>query len=124
MGKKRRAVKYSNSIRVDRREWRHSMPQMCMHCDWDEKPKLLEVHEIERRSQAVNRWWHRCQGLLLCHACHSGIYDSMPHARQLAVKYLKDPEHYDLEAWLKIKPRPSTYVTEEEVMREVRDLLS
>jgi hypothetical protein len=118
---KRRAVSYYNSIKVCRREWKHSRPRRCMSCmevfPWDR----LEVHEIERRSMASNKWWpitdegRHCNGLLLCRECHSGQFATMPHAKQLALKAVMDPENYDLQAWLDIKPRPSTYATQEEV---------
>lgn len=42
----------------------------------------------------------------------------MPHAQQLAFKMLRDPEHYDLEEWLRIRDpelRAPERVTQQEV---------
>lgn len=112
------AEQYKRSVRADRHAWRDEMPQKCMHCGrkfvgfrWP------EIHEIERKSQAPLNWWHRCNGLVLCNPCHSEFGDARlwPHARQLALKRRMDPTHFDLKAWLQIKPRPSTYVTEKEI---------
>jgi hypothetical protein len=64
---------------------------------------LLDVHEIERRSQAPGHWAHRCNYLLLCRECHTGPFDSMPHAEQLAYKLLWDTMHFDLERWLRLR---------------------
>jgi hypothetical protein len=63
----------------------------------------LEIHEIERRSAAPNRWWSPCNALLLCPKCHATDFAAMPHARQLAIKLVKDPEDFDLDEWLLIK---------------------
>ena len=61
------------------------------------------MHEIERRSAAPNNWWHPCNALLLCNRCHSGVFAAMPHAAQLAVKLVADPDDFDLNEWLLIK---------------------
>lgn len=50
---------------------------------------------------------------------------AMPHARQLAYKYIHDILHYDLEEWLRIKDpelRAPNRVTEDEVMEHVYSL--
>lgn len=120
------AQQYYASIKADRDAWRQSQPQRCMRClrapgkvyAGRETILWLEVHEIEHRSQAPNNWWHRCSALLLCHYCHPKMGGKeWPHARQLALKYRMDPANYDLAAWLAIKPRPDTYVTEDEIRR-------
>ena len=51
---------------------------------------------------------------------------AMPHAKQLAYKYIHDILHYDLEAWLRIKDpdlRAPNRVTEDEVMEYVYELV-
>lgn len=63
----------------------------------------LEVHEVERRSQAPTRWKHTCNYLLLCANCHGREFDSMPHAKQLAHKLYWDAGCFDLDAWLRLK---------------------
>lgn len=112
------AQQYYRSIRKDREAWREEMPPRCMKClkkfdDW----RWSEIHEIEKRSQAPNNWWARCSAILLCNPCHWEMDDAAewPHAKQLAIKWLRDPENFDLDAWLAIKPRPDSYVTVEEI---------
>lgn len=65
----------------------------------------LSVHEIERRSHASHSWGDQCNFLLLCHACHSTVFATAPHAMQLAVKWIADRENYDLEQWLRIRDK-------------------
>lgn len=113
------AQQYYRSIRKDREAWRDEMPPRCMRCrkkfdDW----RWSEIHEIEKRSQAPKSWARRCNYLLLCNPCHWGMDEpEWTHARQLALKRRMDPEHFDLVAWLAIKPRPATYVTMDEIRR-------
>lgn len=108
---------YAQRVSASRKKWRESQPQRCMNCG---SRRWLEVHEIERKAQAPRAWGHVANYLLLCAACHHGEFDTMSHSQQLALKWLKDREHYDLEQWLSLKPRPSTYVTQEEVSAHVR----
>ena len=82
------------------------MPPQCMICGWQESsaPDIwLETHEIERRSHAPGRWAHRCNYLLLCNRCHHERIPLMGHAEQLAYKLRCDPEHFDLDAWLRLR---------------------
>ena len=65
------------------------------------------------------KWGHRCNYLILCHSCHAGPFASMPHAKQLAVKKAKDPQNYDLAAWIELSGKAETYVTEEDVTDEL-----
>lgn len=51
---------------------------------------------------------------------------AMPHAKQLAYKYIRDVENYDLEAWLRVKDpslRAPNRVTEDEVMDAVKEIV-
>lgn len=100
-----------------------------MYCKCERPPIKLDVHEIERKSHATNRWWKitdhgkHVNGLKLCRTCHMEHFDTMLHAKQLAIKLIEDPDNFDLDAWLSIKPRPSTYVTMSEIMEYVKELI-
>lgn len=95
---------YARKVRPERQSWRESMRPECMYCYRAEYGGTwLEVHEIERKSQAAGRWGERCNYLLLCPSCHATHFASMPHARQLAVKLINDPKHFCLASWLRIK---------------------
>lgn len=114
------AKRYYRLIEKDRYAWRDEMRPRCMKCfkkfdGW----RWPEIHEIEKRSQAPLSWGKRCNYLLICHPCHEEFHENAEwtHAQQLAIKLRMDPKHYDLAAWLAIKPRPETYVTEDEVRR-------
>lgn len=103
-----RSTEYYRESRDDRMSWRDSMPQRCMVCGWTMGKSIgpavwLEVHEIQPRSQAAGRWAHHSNYLLTCNHCHANTLASMPHAEQLAIKLVKDADHFDLDAWLRIK---------------------
>lgn len=97
-----KAEEYEQSVRDDRNSWRDEMPQRCMQCGSANAWPGLQVHEIERRSHAPGRWWHRCNALLVCEKCHAGVFASCDVAYELAVKLVRDPLHFDLDTWLRI----------------------
>ena len=103
MGKART---YYIENRVARIEWRLSVAESCMVCQWSEERcgfRWLETHEIERRSHAAGRWAHPCNYLLVCNYCHGDTMPTMSHAEQLAVKFKHDAMNFDLEAWLRLR---------------------
>lgn len=79
------------------------MPQLCMWCGRANRWPGLQIHEICRRSWASRSWGHVCNYLCLDEKCHADLFSTMPLARQLAVKKIKDPLHYDLDKWLAIR---------------------
>jgi 5-methylcytosine-specific restriction endonuclease McrA len=102
----------------DRDQWRLEQLQVCMYCGGNDSFLPLQVHEIERRSHTPKRWDNRANYLLLCGPCHSGPFATMPHAQQLAVKLIRDPENYNLDAWLRLRDpelRAPNRVTQNEV---------
>lgn len=80
----------------------------------------LQVHEIERKSHASRRWGVSCNYLLVCGECHEGVFATMPHARQLAIKWLKDRTHFNLEQWLRIRD-PDLKAPDRVTMGDVRE---
>ena len=121
-----RAEEYRLEIEQDRQAWYHEQPKRCMYCGASPRWPELQVHEIERKSQAPRSWAQRCNYLLLCQPCHAGPFATMPHAKQLALKYLCDPEHFDLSGWLKIKDPNGlapNRVRQEEIDKYVQELL-
>lgn len=104
---------YEASIAEDRYLWRLEQKKVCMICGQKGDFRGLQVHEITRRSHAKQKWWHRCNALLVCGDCHEGDLASMPAARQLAYKLKHDKENYDLTAWLILtEPRRLTVANE------------
>ena len=93
---------YYLSIKDDRDVWGSQFPE-CMNCGQKATWLPLETHEIERRSHAPRSWGHRCNYLRLCsvNGCHNEV-DQRSHAEQLNLKREKDPDHYDLQAWLRL----------------------
>lgn len=116
-------MSYYDEISESRDNWRATRKALCMRCGGRADFRGLQVHEIERRSHAPRSWAHPCNYLLLCGTCHEGEFATMPHARQLAYKMIRDNDHYDLEAWLALGRRPSSYVTQDEVDQEVTEIL-
>lgn len=110
------AEEYYDLHRADREQWRSEQPQACMWCGREGFPTGLQIHEIVRRSASQRGWAHRCNFLLLCEPCHAQKFATMPLPKQLAVKFLRDRDNYDLGAWLAILGRPA--VTPQEVHRE------
>jgi hypothetical protein len=63
--------------------------------------------------------------LKLCEKCHSGVFDTLDHVVQLAVKRDRDFSSYDLQAWLRIRDpelRAPNRITQEEVDAVVLNL--
>ena len=80
----------------------------------------LECHEIANGPARQNALEEPATWLRLCNECHQGKHGlhskgEWPLARALALKRMRDPEHYDRLAVLKLKGRAETAVTEEEV---------
>lgn len=104
----------------DRTAWGDEFPA-CWLCGREEwqlvKPERLEIHEICRCAHS-NDAWDRCNYFRACTECHAGPLDSkaqMPHALQLAIKFMRDRENFDLAKWLEVARKPHTYVTIEEI---------
>ena len=119
------ASSYETKSNPDRQMWQTQQPQHCMFCGKSPKWPPLAVHEIERRSHAPKRWANRCNYLLLCQECHSGPFATMPHAKQLAVKWIADRMNYDLEGWIRLRDPhllAPKRVTQQEVDSSIEEL--
>lgn len=110
-------------------EWKESIfPQQCWICGFSPwmRPGLLQVHHIERRSHATVRQDHACNYFLTCNrGCHETKLNTIgntSHAMQLAYKLKHDPEHFDLEAWLRLRD-PDLKAPDRVTLREVEDAL-
>jgi hypothetical protein len=117
-----KSISYYKSVRVDRNGWRESHPQVCMRCGI--RPGFLEIHEILRRSRCVN-WGFRANYLALCGNCHvyfdASNRETMTEA--LAIKKIRDPDHYDLNLWLRMRDeRAMEFITDEEVERKISQI--
>ena len=121
-----RATRYLNSIRQERNAWSEQF-EHCMNCQrhYSKLWLPLQTHEIERRSHAANNWAQEVNYLRLCQECHDTV-GRWPHAKQLALKWLRDPTHETLEAmlaaWRDVGGRCRTYVTAEEVQRYLEEM--
>ena len=124
MGK---ATTYYNSVKAARVEWANSKPAECMACGSKGGFVGLQIHEIERRSHAADAWAHWSNYLLVCQECHDGLFASMPHAKQLAHKWLADKEDFHLMHWLSLRDpmlRAPNRVTMGEVLEWVEVITS
>lgn len=118
--------------KAERLDWLSRQRAECMACGYSLKMfgelRRLQVHHIERRSHARRRFDVVCNLLVLCEPCHRD-FDSQgewPHAKQLALKLLRDPASYNLAAWLEIRQPDredrEIRVTQDEVDEWVRKL--
>lgn len=114
---------YYLTVRDDRELWRKQTPDACMYCGQMNVHFPLEIHEIERKSHAPERWGVRSNYLKLCRYCHSHEFAAMPHAKQLAVKLCRDIDNFDLDEWLRIRDpelRAPERVTLQDVVQYLR----
>lgn len=68
-------------------------------CECCCKRQAVDLHEIVRGANRQKAIQYRACWLALCRACHEllGDYSIWPPARQVALKLLRDPEHFDIE---------------------------
>jgi len=112
---------------VDRGNWSVDFNR-CWVCGNEGRGVMaLQIHEMERRSHAPNhRWADPCNYFKTCAQCHMDDLAAMPHAKQLAYKYIHDRDTFDLERWLRLRDpelKAPQRVTEQEVMSHVNELL-
>lgn len=118
-------MSYYEEVREEREVWRAATPDQCMYCGTLECNAWpgLEVHEIERKSQAPKTWGSTCNYLKICNRCHAGPFATMDHSKQLAVKLIKDFEHFNLMEWLRLRDpqlRAPERVTMDEILSHLR----
>lgn len=100
-----------------RRAWLEAEPVCCLCGGW-----ACDVHEIlagsHRRKAFVERaCWLRC-----CRRCH-GEVQGKSLSWQLALKFLSDPEGFNLTAFHQAWGRPATAVSPAEVLVDVQNEL-
>ena len=107
---------------MTRDEWDAAHDE-CMVCGWtwgmwtSDARRRLETHEIARGPARQAALKAPAAWLRLCNMCHDEM-DSLrlwPIARQLAIKKLQDPEHYDRIKVNELRGRQPDAITEEEV---------
>lgn len=79
----------------------------------------LVVHEIVKGPGREKALEHRAAQLVACNGCNTGRledYSVCPIEKQLAIKLLSDPEHFDLELVNQLRMRARTAI-------ELRDVL-
>ena len=112
---------------VDRGNWSMGFNH-CWICGNEGRGVMaLQTHEMERRSHAPNhRWADTCNYFRTCSRCHMDDLAAMPHAKQLAYKYIHDKDTFDLGKWLRLRDpelNAPQRVTDQEVMSHVNELL-
>lgn len=108
--KRRRPPSYPGwKLLDDRTAWGKEHP-WCFICG----SEGTEIHEICRRSQSPRGWAHRCNYFRVCSfGCHRLVedYAQYPLVRQLVIKALRDPDNFDLDAWLLLRGRGAESVS-------------
>lgn len=124
--RKTRARLYAEAVQPDRREWASAFNK-CWICGWEPKHgsafyRILETHEMARKSQAPGKWGCRENYFRTCTDCHRDLLSHMPIARQMAYKYLHDPEYFNPQVVNELRHRFKDAVTLEEVMQFVKQI--
>lgn len=79
----------------------------------------LYVHEIARGAHRAEAIKHRACCLVVCHDCNCGPlcdYSKWPLERQLALKLITDPDHFDLALFNSVRGRAATAITLRDVV--------
>jgi hypothetical protein len=93
----------------------------CMVCQvW--QGRAIQVHEIASGPARAKARGERCCLLALCLECHEAIHKSRNLARELAIKLTRDPDHYDRSRVLELMGFADTYVTQQEVIGELKNV--
>ena len=98
--------------------------QRCWLCGARQKHTWhgLDIHHIVRGARRARARGHRAALIRACRYCHTSRLDGMSIVRQLALKWLWDPEGYDLWAVNRLRGRADDAVTQDEVLTEVASL--
>ena len=119
----RRVSKKRAKLMAENREWRAAFVDevgQCQVCEYVPanhgwaKCNNLHVHEIAKGPCRAEALKHRACCLVVCDECNSGPlcdYSIWPIERQLAVKLLTDPGHFDLLLFNEIRGRAPTAIT-------------
>lgn len=87
----------------------------------------LHVHEIGRGCHRQNTKLHRLACLVVCDSCNQGPlcdYSVWPIERQLALKLLTDPKHFDLVAFCNLCGAPYTWIDGNDLLPHLQELLT
>lgn len=84
--------------------------------------QACDVHEILAGADRHKAFKERCCWLALCRRCHDELQGT-DKIRQLALKLLQDPGHFDLISFHRIWCRPVTAITAAEVLEALRQVL-
>lgn len=123
----KKSNKEIKALMDERKEWA-SKQTKCWICGVSSYAGFpLETHEMERKSQAPHHAWANLNNYFCaCKKCHMDDLAAMPHPRQLAYKYIKDINNYDLESWLRLRDpelKAPNRVMEDEVMGAVKEII-
>ncbi len=112
---RRESTKAAKSRRIHskaRAEYRQQLCQVCLFL------AASEVHEIARGIARAEAYGERATWLAVCRPCHDylGDYSIWPLERQLAVKLVRDAEHFDLDIFNRVRGRAPGAIAMEDVV--------
>ena len=113
--KSKKTAKQDREIRKERNEFKAEF-YICMRC---QTALATDCHEIARGSYRHIAKMERVAWLCLCPECHEhmGDYSEWPLSRQLALKLLRDPQHFNLKRINEIRGRADTGILMFEVVK-------
>lgn len=80
-------------------------------------PPRLEIHHMVRGANRQAAREEVCVLIRTCQRCHQELLEGMGIVDQLAIKLLRDPEHYDRPKVNELRRRAPDAVTDEEVLK-------
>ena len=119
-----KADEYYASVAEDRNKWkREQVRQGVMPACWVCGARNnLVIHEMAKRSQAPNKWGERCNYFLACNTCNCDVLEDPTLAHQLAIKALRDPDHYDRRRVNELRGRAPDAIDAEDVMHALTEI--
>jgi len=120
-----KARNYARRVERDRAAWKDEALgryPACWVCGAQDHESPLVVHEMAKRSQAPNKWGERCNYFLACNPCNCAILQQLGIEYQLALKLLRDPEHFDRQQVNVLRGRAPDAVSEQDLVEVLADI--
>jgi hypothetical protein len=77
---------------------------------------------MAKRSQAPNKWGERCNYFLACNVCNCDVLEDPTLPHQLAIKAMRDPEHYDRQRVNVLRGRSPDAIDADDVMEALTEI--
>jgi hypothetical protein len=83
--------------------------QRCKIC------RATDIHEIASAAARAQARGERCCLLALCRECHEALHEDRVIAKELALKLVVDPEHFNRSRVLELMGYADTHITMDDI---------